>query len=284
MFKTLFNVVTSTRKYEESSGFAGFGTFTEKEEGLTIPEDTTQALWQKRITNYTFARRYRVTREAYDDDQYGLIKRYTQALGRAARTTLEIDPATMINGGFSATSPSSTFTTSTGDAAALFSSAHTNYAGTNNHRNQPSTAASLSPASLQTALTDFKTQMLDFRGIPLMLTPKYLVVPPALEFTAKEILQSVLKPYTADNTKNVLTDYNLTLVVWNWLAFTSNTASTTRWYLFSDPADHGLTWQWRKPITDVAWDDEATFDAWYGAWYRRGLGCDTWQGLYGVNI
>ena len=77
-----------------------------------------------------------------------------------------------------------------------------------------------------------------------MATPKYLVVPPALEFTARQILTSATKqvatgvagvPYP---TANVVATLGLTLVVDKYLPII-NTGNDqhTQWYLFSDPND-----------------------------------------------
>ena len=84
----------------------------------------------------------------------------------------------------------------------------------------------------------------DEGGEPIMATPKYLVVPPALEFTARQILTSATKhvatgvagvPYP---TNNVVSQLGLTLIVDKYLPIV-NTGNDqhTQWYLFSDPND-----------------------------------------------
>ncbi|KKL69248.1 hypothetical protein LCGC14_2116900, partial [marine sediment metagenome] len=84
----------------------------------------------------------------------------------------------------------------------------------------------------------------DEGGEPILATPKYLVVPPALEFTARQILTSATKhvatgvasvPYP---TNNVVSQLGLTLIVDKYLPIV-NTGNDqhTQWYLFSDPSD-----------------------------------------------
>ena len=84
----------------------------------------------------------------------------------------------------------------------------------------------------------------DEGGEPIMATPKFLVVPPALEFTARQILTSATKhvatgvagvPYP---TSNVVAQLGLTLIVDKYLPIV-NTGNDqhTQWYLFSDPND-----------------------------------------------
>ncbi len=84
----------------------------------------------------------------------------------------------------------------------------------------------------------------DEGGEPIMATPKFLVVPPALEFTARQVLTSATKhvatgvagvPYP---TNNVVSQLGLTLIVDKYLPIV-NTGNDqhTQWYLFSDPND-----------------------------------------------
>jgi len=84
----------------------------------------------------------------------------------------------------------------------------------------------------------------DEGGEPILATPKYLVVPPALEFTARQILTSATKhvatgvasvPYP---TNNVVSQLGLSLIVDKYLPIV-NTGNDqhTQWYLFSDPSD-----------------------------------------------
>ncbi len=81
----------------------------------------------------------------------------------------------------------------------------------------------------------------DIGGEPIMATPLYLVVPPALEFTALRILNSTLLLEAAPagtpvGATNVITQKNLTLIVDKYLPIV-NTGNDqhTQWYLFSDP-------------------------------------------------
>lgn len=84
----------------------------------------------------------------------------------------------------------------------------------------------------------------DIGGEPIMATPRFLVVPPALEYTARQILTSATKmvatgvagvPYP---TANVISQFGLQLIVDKYLPIV-NTGNDqhTQWYLFSDPKD-----------------------------------------------
>ncbi len=84
----------------------------------------------------------------------------------------------------------------------------------------------------------------DIGGEPIMATPRFLVVPPALEYTARQILTSATKmvatgvagvPYP---TANVISQFGLQLIVDKYLSIVNTGADQhTQWYLFSDPKD-----------------------------------------------
>jgi len=88
----------------------------------------------------------------------------------------------------------------------------------------------------------------DANGMPIQCRAKFLVVPPALELTARQILTSSEKRYTggaagtAWPTSNVLPQYGLQLIVDPYLpaAATLNlsaASANTQWYLFADPRE-----------------------------------------------
>ena len=89
----------------------------------------------------------------------------------------------------------------------------------------------------------------DANNEPIMNRPKYLVVPPGLEMTARQILTSANKmwltgtvdlalgPSTPYPTTNVIAQYGLTLIVDPYLAIYGGADLATQWYLFADPKD-----------------------------------------------
>ena len=90
------------------------------------------------------------------------------------------------------------------------------------------------------------TAFVDVNGEPIMNRPKYLVVGPALEFVARQILTSTTKMWLADDDDvtppaaypmtNVISQYGLQLVVDPYIpVFASSYPGS--WFLFADPAD-----------------------------------------------
>lgn len=86
----------------------------------------------------------------------------------------------------------------------------------------------------------------DANGEPIMNRAKYLVVGPANEFTARQILTSATKMWLADSDdvtppaaypmSNVISQYGMVLVIDPYLPVIDSTHPGS-WYLFADPAD-----------------------------------------------
>ncbi len=104
--------------------------------------------------------------------------------------------------------------------------------------------ALLTIANLEAGL-EAMASWLDAGGSPIYNRAKYLVVPPALEMTARQILTSATKMWTegavgvpvAYPTTNVVSQMGLELIVEPWLPVADATNGNTAWYLFADPGD-----------------------------------------------
>jgi len=109
------------------------------------------------------------------------------------------------------------------------------------HANMVATALSI--AALEAGLQAMAAQT-DANGEPIQNRAKYLVVPPALEMTARQILTSATKVWS-DNaagpaaypTNNVVAQMGLNLIVDPYLPIIDTTDGATGWYLFADPKD-----------------------------------------------
>jgi hypothetical protein len=109
------------------------------------------------------------------------------------------------------------------------------------------------------------------------MTAKHLIIPPALKWKAKELLESELDPDTANNAKNTLKN-ELTYTVCHFLT------STTGYTLLTDKQYHDLRFIWRrKPKTQMGVDiwtgnkvykltcrNVADFVYFYGVWHNAG--------------
>jgi len=159
--------------------------------------------------------------EAFLNDDLGLFSQCAQDLATAVQNTIEWYITSM-------------FWNAAGPIAANFG-------------NAAAATAGLTIGALETAYE----QMIAYRhpdtNEPIMNAPKYLVVPPALKFTAEQILKSVTKQWITDlnaagafapvamPTRNVIAEQGLELIVNEWQPFVDTTSPTTAWALFSDP-------------------------------------------------
>lgn len=264
MVPMLYNVEGSDRSIEQSVSISGFGRFAETPEGQPINSDVAYDRFDKTYTHLKYALSYKVTKEMIEDDQYGLVKKYSVALSRSAFDTRQTLGAEIFNEAFSATN----FTG--GDGLALCVTNHTLVAGTGS--NTLSTAADLSVTSLRQALQDIGDTT-DDRGLLLNLKPKTLLVPNELEWDAYELTKSPDRPDTAARAANAFAPRGLTSMVWNYLT------DPDAWFIVCDK--HDMTWYDRKPLTVENYEDYATQSMVVQGIMRLSKGWNDWRGIYG---
>lgn len=119
----------------------------------------------------TYGRAFSITRDVIINDDLGYIRQQPRRFGRAAARTLSKFVAqTLLEGN------GVTF-----DGSALFHTAdHTNL----------TTGATFGATALQTGITAMRNQTV--LGVFHTVEPKYLVIPPAMEFAAKQLINSAI--------------------------------------------------------------------------------------------
>ncbi len=100
---------------------------------------------------------------------------------------------------------------------------------TGNHSNTPSSTAALSTAAMQAGVTAMREQT-NFAGKRIGLRPRFLVVPPELEFVAMVITKSAGVPGSNNNDINPMIGYCTPIV-------SAQLTSTTNWFLVADPRE-----------------------------------------------
>jgi len=219
-WKQCFDVHTSTKSYEEVIELTGFGLMPVKAEGASIEYDSETQGYVKRFTNVVYGMGYIVTQEALEDDQYTQVsKQRASALSFSAVTTKETVHANVFNRAFN-----SAFIG--GDGKQLCATDHPTVNGTQS--NALATAADLSEASLE----DLCIQVMNAknsRGLNINVQPTKLLVPPALYFDARRIIESELQNDTANNAKNVVGGmFKSGLISWPFLT------DTDAWFILTD--------------------------------------------------
>lgn len=189
----IYDTESSERSFEEEVKISGFGQAPVKTEGAGIAYDDAQEAWVARYNHETVAMAFSITEEAMEDNLYASLSgRYTKALARAMAYTKQVKAAYPLNQGFSAYQ--------TGDGVSLFNASHPLVTGGTNSN---TVAADLNETSLENA-TIAISQWTDERGLLIAARPMKLIVPPALMFVAKRVLDTDLRVGTSDNDLNAL--------------------------------------------------------------------------------
>ena len=192
--REVYETESSERAFEEEVMLSGFGAAPVKSEGTAVSFDDAGEAYTARYTHETIALAFSITEEAIEDNLYDrLASRYTKALARSMANTKQVKGAATLNNAFD-----STFTG--GDGIELCATDHPLVSG-NTLRNEPSTASDLNETSLENALIDIAAYV-DERGLKVSVRGLKLIVPPALQFVSDRLLESTLRPATADNDIN----------------------------------------------------------------------------------
>jgi hypothetical protein len=201
--KEIYETETSERSFEEETKLAGFGAAPVKNEGSAIAYDNAQEAFTARYTHETIALGFSITEEAVEDNLYdSLSARYTKALARAMAYTKQVKAASVLNNGFSGSYLG-------GDGVSLFgvnsSSARVGHplVGGGQNYNSPTVGVDLNETSLENATIQIAAWT-DERGLLIAAKPVKLVVPPALMFVSKRLLDTELRVATADNDINAI--------------------------------------------------------------------------------
>ena len=272
-FSKIFNVETSNSATERDHGMGAFGGWEERTSGLdTVAYARITDGGEVTYKHKAFTKGFMISRELYDDEKYGQMKKMAKALARAGRAKVERDAITVLTKGFK------------GDAGAfkgrdeleLFHDAHTLVDSSKTCSNLMT--GPLNEANLKTAIK-MMSEQLDEAGGLIQMKATRLIVPPALEDTARRLLHSTLLPGTELNDTNEYLKDRMQIVVMDYLSTVAG-GSDTMWFL-QDGNRHELNFFWRvKPeFKDI--EDFDTFVAKYRGYMRYSYGFSDWRGMVG---
>ena len=267
--KEIYETETSERSFEEETKLSGFSAAPVKNEGSAIAYDNAQEAWSTRYTHETIALGFSITEEAIEDNLYdSLSARYTKSLARAMAYTKQVKAAAVLNNGFSSSYPG-------GDGVSLFNTAHPLISGGTNS-NTPSTQVDLNETSLEAAVIQIAAWT-DERGLLIAAKPKKLVVPPALMFTAKRLLDTELRVATADNDINAIKQMGAIPEGYTVNHFLTD---SNAWFLTTD-VPNGMKHFVRTPLQNSMDGDFDTGNVRYKARERYSFGWSDPLGMWG---
>lgn len=263
-YPVLFNVLSSTKAYEEDQLVAGLGIVPSKPEGEPIKMDEPIQGGSLRYTHSGFGMGFQVTREMWDDDQYGVMQKVSKDFAAGIRQQIEATAAGVLINSFT--------TQKSIDGVSLCNTAHPLLGG-GTYSNQSATNVAFSITGLQELILLFE-KMVNERGLIKRMIPEQLWIPVDLQFKAGEILHSAYKPYTGTNEVNVMQG-RLVPYVNHYLT------SSTAWWITSAKSGHTLKYFWRIHPEFDSQDDFMTKGASYSVYFRFSVGVTYWHGIAG---
>jgi hypothetical protein len=269
--KEIYETETSERSFEEETKLSGFSAAPVKNEGSAIQYDNAQEAWSTRYNHETIALGFSITEEAVEDNLYdSLSARYTKSLARAMAYTKQVKAASVLNNGFSSSYAG-------GDGVALFATNHPLVSGGTNS-NTPSTQVDLNETSLEAAVIQIAAWT-DERGLLIAAKPKKLIVPPALMFTAKRLLDTELRVSTADNDINAIKQMGAIPEGYTVNHFLTD---SNAWFLTTD-VPNGMKHFVRTPLQNSMDGDFDTGNVRYKARERYSFGWSDPLGMWGSS-
>lgn len=274
-YQNVFKVENSSRDREIESSASGLSQFVLTGENQPVTYEDRNQGYDVTYTHQKWAKAISISKEMWDDDRFGVMRRGTQALAKSKMRTKDSIGADIFNYSFtSGGGGKASFTA--GDSVALFSTAHTRTDGGANISNY--TTADLNESSLETGLITMRATV-DDKGQLVGIDPDTLLIPPALEKEARILLDSTGRVGTANNDVNPYKG-RLKIVVWDRLGSAAG-GSDTAWFLL-DSSEHLLTY-FNRNDTGLQGPDY-DFDNDVAKWkdsFRCRAGWSDWRGTYG---
>jgi phage major head subunit gpT-like protein len=265
--ENLYGIEKSNKAVEYDLGIGGTGDLVEFDG--TISYDDFKQQYRTSYSHKEWVKGMKIERKLVDDDLYSIINKRPTQLAIVAKRTQEKHGSSLFNNAFT------TSVFSGGDGLALCSTAHTYVGTTTTVSNSGTTALSATAVEatrlLMRAFTDETDNLLVARGDTLL-------VPPALEETAWEIVNASGKMDTADNNPN-FNKGKYKIIVWDYLGDSNN------WFMIdSKMAKMYLKWFNRIP---TEFNKDKDFDTYISKWSvysRYSYGFSAWPWIYGHNV
>lgn len=262
-YSEFFNVYPSTKAYEEDQLVAGLAAVPPKPENESIRLDEPIQGGSYRYTHVSYGLGFQVTREMWDDDQYGIMKKVSQDFAGSIRQTVEVNAAGILNGAFTTTK------CITGE---VLIGTH-NLLGGGTYNNASATNAAFSVSGVQEQILIFE-MMVNERGLIKRMVPAEVWLHPGLQFKAQEILHSSYKPYSGTNEINSVQGRLVPRINHYF-------SSQTNWFVAAQKSGHTLKFFWRIQPQFDSQDDFFTKGANFSVYFRETQGVTYWHGISG---
>ena len=278
-YTQLFNVVPSTKAYEDWFEVTGLGTFRLKPEGTPITYDVPVQGPRRRVVHSTFALGYTTTMEAKQDAQYDVIDQQATDLGAAGREHQDIFAFTAVNDFF--TGSTYKLADPGGTDLAVCHASHGIWKPKNP---AAATASNLINVSLST--TGLELAMVALRLTKTRedrytnLQGRVLLIHPSKAHRAYELLQTERKVDSNENNLNTMATSRTGITPLD-VPYLSDQDD---WFLFTDKSKHKLFWHSRMDMDFDSGKDYQTKNTMSDAMYRASVAVKDWRGIIGSNV
>jgi len=206
-------------------GLSGLGLWEAADEGAGGQYDDPVLGYPKTFTQSKKRKRFRVSFEAVDHDEYSLMNKVgtAQEMGRGGRAKVEKDLANFLSNGFTTAGP---------DGQYLFDSDHPKNPDETGITHDNLLSGAFSHDNLEAAETEITNNFIGPDGLPIMPDEDPLLVyPPALRGAVERVLaeRASERPGTANRDINRFAG-RYTPVEWRWLAAAFG-GSNTAWFI-----------------------------------------------------
>jgi hypothetical protein len=245
----IYQTIEDSTKEYIVDGLSGLGRWVAATEGSGGGYEDPVLDYSKTLTQAKFWKKFQVSFEAVDQDEYALLKKEedAKAIGRGARDKVEYDTAQKLATGFSTAGP---------DGQYVFDTDHPKNREETGVTYDNLLSGAFSFDNLELAETQIAANYFDLKGIPIVIPDNALVVyPPALRGNVQRVLDERAKeqPGTAlRNTNRFAGTYKA--VEWRYLSLTLG-GSNTAWYIIF-PGLGFLKIVWSAKPHFTAWVDE----------------------------
>ena len=267
----IYNVQTSNRADERNVGYGGIApdAWNNYEASGVKSRVEFDKGYTATYTHEEYVVTFEVERKLLDDDQYGIVAgERARKLGVSATQKMELDAASVFNNAFSATFAGP-------DGKPLCSTTHPR------NPNKTGSLVNAGTSSLTKDAVSLTRQAMmateDDAGNILGMMPNALMVPPELEDTALEIVNSINDPSSANNAINPQAG-RFIVIPWHYLTDSDN------WFMMDTVwMNESLKWYERTPL-EISVADQTATEAVYEAYMRYSYGWDDWRWVYGHNV
>jgi len=263
----LFGMEKSSKSVEYDLGVGGMGDLEEFDGN--IPYDDFQQQYRVSYSHREWVKGIKIERKLVDDDLYSIINKRPAQLALVAKRTREKHGSSVFNNAFN------TSVFAGGDGLALCAGAHTRVGTSTTNSNVGSTALSATAVEATRLLMRGLTDETDNLLISRIDT---LIVPPALEEQAWEIVNATGKMDTADNNPN-FNKGKYKIIVWDYLTDSNNWFATD-----SKMMKMYLKWFNRIPSEFNKDKDFDTYISKWSTYCRYSYGFSDWTWIYGHEV